>query len=187
MTTCGFPPRCPFCWVAIVLLLPYRQNCPIAFRPGSVHRPAIARRLPPGESRRQSPLVPSSRPACRIDGRGDAWDGTGDGGRGGERGADVIGRVQRKSQLGFRQFPAGYREHRCHGRCGDGIPSIPSPHRSRFLFRFSRLVPLDFDSILLAVGICDGDQLVGQLVYVPGAFEDFYPYFGSIGYTGSVA
>ena len=89
VTTCGFPPRCPFCWVAIVLLLPYRPSCPIAFRPGSVHRPAIARRLSSLESRRQSPLVPSSRPACRIEGRGDAL-GTGRG-RGGERGADAIG------------------------------------------------------------------------------------------------
>lgn len=61
----------------IGLRLPYRLGCPIAFCSRPVHRPAIARRLSSWESRRQSLLVSSFRPACRIDRRGDAWDGTG--------------------------------------------------------------------------------------------------------------
>ena len=79
----------------IGLRLPSRPSCPIAFCSRPVHRPAIARRLSSLESRRRSPSFSLFRPACRIDGRGDALGGTEDGT------ADAIGVAQRKSQLRF--------------------------------------------------------------------------------------
>lgn len=60
----------------IGLRLPSRPSCPIAFCSRPVHRPAIARRLSSLESRRRSPSFSLFRPACRIDGRGDALGGT---------------------------------------------------------------------------------------------------------------
>ena len=60
-------------------------DCPIAFCSRPVHRPDIARRLSSWKSRRQSSIVSSFRPACRIDGRGVVWDGTADGTANGER------------------------------------------------------------------------------------------------------
>lgn len=175
MTTCGFPPRCPFCWVAIVLLLPYRPSCPIAFRPDSAHRPAIARRLPPWESRRQSPLVPSSRPACRIDERGDALGtGRGTGRRTGSgrnrRGAaekpigfsTISGRLSRTSLS--RQMRGRHTFHTV-----SASKQVPVPF-------FSQSIPLDFDSVRLAVGVCDRNQLISQFVYIPCALKNLDPY-----------
>lgn len=70
-----------------------------------------------------------------------------------------------KANCGFRQLSACCRKLSVTAKSVNGIYSIPSTlFLVKHVFRFSQSVPLDFDSVLLAVGICDRNQLIGQLV-----------------------